>query len=35
MKTIKVLKLTDHPGITEIAKDVRARLKRVCDQLMC
>jgi uncharacterized protein (DUF302 family) len=29
MDPIAVLKLTDNPGITEIAKDVRARLERV------
>jgi len=29
MDPIAVLKLTDNPGITEIAKDVRARLDRV------
>ena len=33
MDPIAVLKLTDNPGITEIAKDVRARLERVRDQL--
>ena len=34
MDPIAVLKLTDNPGVTEIAKDVRARLERVRDQLM-
>jgi len=29
MDPIAVLKLTDNPGIAEIAKDVRARLERV------
>ena len=29
MDPIAVLKLTDNPGITELAKDVRARLDRV------
>ena len=33
MDPIAVMKLTDNPGITEIAKDVRARLERVRDQL--
>ena len=33
MDPIAVLKLTDNPGIAEIAKDVRARLERVRDQL--
>ncbi|MBS1236208.1 MAG: hypothetical protein H6R46_1003 [Proteobacteria bacterium] len=33
MDPIAVLKLTDNPGITDIAKDVRARLERVRDQL--
>jgi uncharacterized protein (DUF302 family) len=33
MDPIAVLKLTDNPGITEIAKDVRARLERVRDLL--
>jgi len=33
MDPIAVLKLTDNPGITEIAKDVRARLERVADFL--
>jgi uncharacterized protein (DUF302 family) len=33
MDPIAVLKLTDNPGITEIAKDVRARLERVAAQL--
>ena len=33
MDPIAVLKLTDNPGITEIAKDVRARLERVADLL--
>jgi len=33
MDPIAVLKLTDNPGITEIAKDVRTRLERVRDQL--
>lgn len=33
MDPIAVLKLTDNPGITEIAKDVRARLERVAELL--
>src|SRR5512139_2432336 len=33
MDPIAVLKLTDNPGIGEIAKDVRARLDRVAAQL--
>lgn len=33
MDPIAVLKLTDNPQITELAKDVRARLERVRDQL--
>jgi uncharacterized protein (DUF302 family) len=33
MDPIAVLKLTDNPDIAEIAKDVRARLERVRDQL--
>ncbi|MDO8596140.1 MAG: DUF302 domain-containing protein [Sulfuricaulis sp.] len=33
MDPIAVLKLTDNPQIAEIAKDVRARLERVRDQL--
>jgi len=33
MDPVAVLKLTDNPGITEVAKDVRARLERVRDQL--
>ena len=33
MDPIAVLKLTDNPKITEIAKDVRARLERVRDLL--
>ena len=33
MDPIAVLKLTDNPGITEIASDVRARLERVAAQL--
>jgi uncharacterized protein (DUF302 family) len=33
MDPIAVMKLTDNPGITDIAKDVRARLERVRDQL--
>jgi uncharacterized protein (DUF302 family) len=33
MDPIAVLKLTDNPSIAEIAKDVRARLERVRDQL--
>jgi uncharacterized protein (DUF302 family) len=33
MDPIAVLKLTDNPAITDIAKDVRARLERVRDQL--
>ena len=33
MDPIAVLKRTDNPGITEIARDVRARLERVRDQL--
>jgi len=34
MDPIAVLKLTDNPSITEIAKDVRTRLERVRDQLL-
>lgn len=33
MDPIAVLKLTDNPAITEIAKDVRGRLERVRDKL--
>jgi len=33
MDPIAVLKLTDNPGIADIAKDVRARLERVADLL--
>ena len=33
MDPVAVLKLTDNPGITDVAKDVRARLERVRDQL--
>jgi uncharacterized protein (DUF302 family) len=33
MDPIAVLKLTDNPGIADIAKDVRARLERVRDLL--
>ncbi len=33
MDPIAVLRLTDNPQITELAKDVRARLERVRDQL--
>jgi len=33
MDPIAVMKLTDNPGITDIAKDVRGRLERVRDQL--
>ncbi len=33
MDPIAVMKLTDNPGITDIARDVRARLERVRDQL--
>ena len=33
MDPIAVLKLTDNPGIAEIARDVRSRLERVRDQL--
>lgn len=33
MDPIAVLKLTDNPQIGELAKDVRARLDRVADQL--
>jgi uncharacterized protein (DUF302 family) len=33
MDPIAVLKLTDNPGITEIAKEVRAKLERVRDRL--
>jgi uncharacterized protein (DUF302 family) len=33
MDPIAVLKLTDNPGITEIAKDVRTRLNRVAGLL--
>jgi len=34
MDPIAVLKLTDKPQITELAKDVRARLERVRDRLV-
>jgi uncharacterized protein (DUF302 family) len=34
MDPIAVLKLTENPAITEIAKDVRARLERVRDKLV-
>jgi uncharacterized protein (DUF302 family) len=34
MDPIAVLKLTDNPAITEIAKDVRGRLERVRDKLV-
>ena len=33
MDPIAVLKLTDNPAITEMAKEVRGRLERVRDQL--
>jgi len=33
MDPIAVLRLTDNPQITELAKDVRARLERVRDKL--
>jgi hypothetical protein len=33
MDPIAVLKLTDNPAITEVAKDVRAKLERVRDKL--
>lgn len=33
MDPIAVLRLTDNPQITEVAKDVRARLERVRDKL--
>ena len=33
MDPIAVLKLTDNPGVGELAKDVRARLDRVAAQL--
>jgi hypothetical protein len=33
MDPIAVLKLTDNPGIGELAKEVRARLDRVAAQL--
>jgi uncharacterized protein (DUF302 family) len=33
MDPIAVLKLTDNPGIAEIAKDVRVRLERVAELL--
>ena len=33
MDPIAVLKLTDNPAITEVAKDVRGRLERVRDKL--
>jgi hypothetical protein len=33
MDPIAVLKLTDNPNISELAKDVRARLDRVADLL--
>ncbi len=34
MDPIAVLKLTDNPAITEVAKDVRGRLERVRDKLV-
>ena len=34
MDPIAVLKLTDNPAITEIAKEVRGRLERVRDKLV-
>ncbi len=34
MDPIAVLKLTDNPAITEVAKDVRAKLERVRDKLV-
>lgn len=34
MDPIAVLKLTDNPAITEVAKDVRDRLERVRDRLV-
>jgi uncharacterized protein (DUF302 family) len=33
MDPIAVLKLTDHPGIAELAREVRAKLERVRDAL--
>ncbi len=33
MDPIAVLKLTNNPGITEVAKEVRAKLERVRDKL--
>lgn len=33
MDPIAVLRLTDNPGITELAKEVRAKLERVRDRL--
>jgi uncharacterized protein (DUF302 family) len=33
MDPIAVLKLTDNPGIAEVAKDVRGKLERVRDRL--
>ena len=33
MDPIAVLKLTDNPAVTELAKEVRGRLERVRDQL--
>lgn len=33
MDPIAVLKLTDNPGITELAKEVRGKLERVRDRL--
>ncbi len=33
MDPIAVLKLTDNPAVTELAKEVRARLERVRDKL--
>ncbi len=33
MDPIAVLELTDHPGIAELAREVRARLERVRDRL--
>jgi hypothetical protein len=34
MDPIAVLKLTDNPAITEVAKEVRGRLDRVRDRLV-
>jgi len=34
MDPIAVLRLTDNPGITELAKEVRGKLERVRDKLI-